>query len=79
MPAEISLQIMPFTVRRAAGEAGRNSFLWKQLEECPYLYTKHGSTLMQEWMNGQYLHQLPTEEIVPLLAEQWTSSGLLKK
>lgn len=34
---------------------------------------------MQEWMNGQYLKHLPTDEVVPLLAEQWTSSGLLKK
>lgn len=32
-----------------------------------------------EWMNGQYLKHLPTDEVVPLLAEQWTSSGLLKK
>lgn len=35
--------------------------------------------LSQEWMNGQYLKHLPTEQIEPLLAEEWIKSGLLKK
>ena len=35
--------------------------------------------LLQDWMNGQYLKSLPLDEIVPLLSEQWTSSGLLKR
>jgi len=34
---------------------------------------------MQDWMNGQYLKTLPIDEIVPLLSEQWTSSGLLTR
>jgi len=32
-----------------------------------------------DWMNGQYLKTLPIDEIVPLLSEQWTSSGLLTR
>ena len=30
-------------------------------------------------MNGQYVKHLPAEEVLPLLAQEWTSSGLLRK
>lgn len=35
--------------------------------------------VVQDWMNGQYLHKLSLEELTPLVAKQWVSSNILKK